>query len=58
MEMAEQFLCKREDDEAEKDNRSNDIEEAFPQTAQRLKKFFPSDFHPSLYPVGDGCNVT
>ena len=59
MKMAEQFLCKRKEDDSEEDDRPDDMEEAFSQTAQRLEKFFSFDSHPDSFSATDtGCNVT
>jgi len=51
MEMAEQFLCKRKENGSDEDDRSNDMEETFSQTAQRFKQFFPSDPHPDPFSI-------
>ena len=59
MKMAEQFLCKRKKDDSEEDDRSDDMEEAFSQTTQRLEKFFSFDSHTDSFCATDtGCNVT
>ena len=48
-EMAEQLLGKRKENGPDEDERPNDMEETFSQTAQRFKQFFPFDPHPDPF---------